>query len=122
MHNCLQALRGFNDWFGIGTGVVMTKSMTNAPKRFERLLQTRKKIHLTQALYELLYIHSNMFIAHFDRDGFFKARIADDEGFGVTVGLLATTREKPNTSAENRLVNQLIRIAKDNTDLVKESA
>lgn len=95
-------------------------------KRFELLLNTRKKGHLTNELYDLLYIYSNVFIAHFNKDGFYEARIKDDGGFVDTVESLSGMKYKVVKNNQDKQVNSLIRIArkysKKNSSLISDLA
>ena len=43
-----------------------------------------KRTQFTKAIYQHLHMHCG-FIAHFNIDGFYAARIADDDGFVVTM-------------------------------------
>jgi hypothetical protein len=58
-------------------------------QQVQRFFRSGFKRHwFTNDLYRAFYIHSNLFIAHFDKDGFYKARFQDPNGFFKTIDLL----------------------------------
>lgn len=67
-------------------GMIMNK----LEMQINRFFKSRfKRGNFTNLIYEAMYIESNAFIAHFDKDGFFRARFESPEGFRQTIETMA---------------------------------
>ena len=66
-----------------------------------------KPKQFTKVLYNAFYIDSNLFIAHFDRAGFYSSR------FGSAKGLVETVHVLMNTAPRNETHKALKQITKD---------
>lgn len=51
-----------------------------------------KQSKFTVAIYEAMYINSNKFIAHYNRDGFYKARFESRDGLSETLTQLESIK------------------------------
>lgn len=63
-----------------------------------------KKSKFTSEIYKAMYVHSGCFIAHFNRDEFYKERFATTKALNSTLESIMTIRYKRGMSETKRLV------------------
>lgn len=75
-----------------------------------------KRSKFTNSIYEALSVDANVFIAHFNRDGFYRARFEDREGLKQTLKSLATVKPVDDIK---RIVRQIPSLYEDATKTYK---